>query len=65
MSMESTGWFLHEPAPRTRSERHAIVRSVNMLFERADAIDREVVAESRRCERLTGRCWGRRSEGKI
>ncbi|ACL16255.1 restriction endonuclease subunit S [Methanosphaerula palustris] len=35
------------------SEQHEIVRRVGLLFERADAIEREVVAAGRRCERLT------------
>ena len=35
------------------AEQHEIVRRVGMLFERADAIDREVVAAGQRRERLT------------
>jgi type I restriction enzyme S subunit len=39
----------HQPL----AEQHEIVRRVGLLFERADAIDREVTAAGRRCERLT------------
>ena len=35
------------------AEQHEIVRHVEALFERADAIEREVAAAGRRCERLT------------
>jgi hypothetical protein len=31
--------------------QHEIVRRVDLLFERADAFDQEVVAAGRRCER--------------
>jgi len=47
------------------AEQHEIVRRVGALFERADAIDREVVAASRRCERLTQAVLGRAFTGKI
>lgn len=35
------------------AEQREIVRRVGLLFERADAIEREVAAAGRRCERLT------------
>ncbi len=47
------------------TEQHEIVRYVVMLFERADAIDREVVAASRRCERLTQAVLGKAFAGKL
>jgi type I restriction enzyme S subunit len=35
------------------AEQHEIVRRVGMLFKRADAIEREVEAASRRCDAMT------------
>jgi type I restriction enzyme S subunit len=35
------------------AEQREIVRRVGLLFERADAVEREVAAAGRRCERLT------------
>ena len=35
------------------AEQHEIVHRIRLLFERADAIDQEVAAAGRRCERLT------------
>lgn len=50
----------------TQAVRYAegIVRRVGLLFERADAIDREVAAD-RRCERLTQAVLGKASSGKL
>jgi type I restriction enzyme, S subunit len=42
-----------------------IVRRVGALFERADAIDREVVAAGRRCEQLTQAALGKASKGEL
>jgi len=47
------------------AEQHEIVRRVGLLFERADAIDREVVAASRRCERLTQAVLGKAFRGEL
>jgi type I restriction enzyme S subunit len=47
------------------AEQHEIVRRVGMLFERADAIDREVAAAGRRCERLTQAVLGKAFAGKL
>jgi type I restriction enzyme S subunit len=47
------------------AEQHEIVRRVGLLFERADAIDREVVVASRRCERLTQAVLGKAFSGKL
>ena len=47
------------------AEQHEIVRRVGLLFERADAIDREVVAAGRRCERLTQAVLGKAFAGKL
>lgn len=47
------------------AEQHEIVRHVGMLFERADAIDREVEAAGRRCERLTQAVLGRAFRGEL
>ena len=46
-------------------ESNEIVRRVGALFERADAIDREVVAARRRCERLTQAVLGKAFRGKL
>ena len=46
-------------------EQHEIVLRVNALFERADAFDQEVVAASRRCERLTQAVLGKAFAGKL
>ena len=35
------------------AKQHEIVRRFGLLFELADAFDREVVAAGQRCERLT------------
>jgi type I restriction enzyme S subunit len=48
-----------------RPEQHEIVRRVGALFERADAVDREVVAASRRCEVLTQAVLGKVFAGKL
>jgi type I restriction enzyme S subunit len=47
------------------AEQHEIVRRVGLLFERADAIEREVVAASRRCERLTQAVLGKAFRGEL
>jgi len=47
------------------AEQHEIVRSVDLLFERADVFDREVVAASWRCERLTQAVLGKAFSGKL
>jgi type I restriction enzyme S subunit len=47
------------------AEQHEIVRRVSLLFERADAFDKEVVAASRRCERLTQAVLGNAFSGKL
>ena len=47
------------------AEQHEIVRRVGMLFEHADAIDREVVAAGRRCERLTQAVLGKAFHGEL
>jgi type I restriction enzyme S subunit len=47
------------------AEQHEIIRRVGLLFERADAIDREVAAVGRRCERLTQAVLARAFAGKL
>ena len=47
------------------AEQHEIVRRVGLLFERADAIDREVAAAGRRCERLTQAVLARAFSGRL
>ena len=47
------------------AEQHEIVRRVGLLFECADAFDREVVLASRRCERLTQGVLGKAFAGKL
>jgi type I restriction enzyme, S subunit len=47
------------------AEQHEIVRRVGLLFERADAFDQEVVAASRRCERLTQAVLGKAFRGEL
>ena len=47
------------------AEQYEIVLSVGLLFERADAFDREVVLASRRCERLTQAVLGKAFAGKL
>jgi len=47
------------------AEQYEIVRRVGMLFERADAIDREVVEAGRRCERLTQAVLAKAFTGKL
>ncbi|MFA4877017.1 MAG: restriction endonuclease subunit S [Methanoregula sp.] len=47
------------------AEQHEIVRRVGLLFERADAIDREVAAAGRRCERLTQAVLGKAFRGEL
>jgi type I restriction enzyme S subunit len=47
------------------AEQHEIVRRVGLLFERADAFDREVAAAGRRCERLTQAVLGKAFAGKL
>jgi type I restriction enzyme S subunit len=47
------------------AEQHEIVRRVVLLFERADAFDREVAAASLRCERLTQAVLGKAFAGKL
>jgi len=47
------------------AEQHEIVRRVGMLFERADAVDREIAAAGRRCERLTQAVLGKAFAGKL
>jgi len=47
------------------AEQHEIVMRVGMLFERADAIDREVAVAGKRCERLTQTVLGKMSSGKL
>jgi len=47
------------------AEQYEIVRRVGLLFERADAIDREVEAAGRRCERLTQAVLARAFRGEI
>ena len=42
-----------------------IIRLVGMLFKRADAIDREVEAAGRRCERLTQAVLGKAFAGRL
>jgi len=47
------------------AEQHEIVRRVGMLFEHADAIDQEVAAAGRRCERLTQAVLGKAFRGEL
>jgi type I restriction enzyme, S subunit len=48
------------------SEQHEIIRRVDLLFERADAFDQEVVAAGRRrCERLTQAVLGKAFSGRL
>lgn len=47
--MKEVRWDISPPL----AEQCEIVRRVGLLFERADAFDREVAAVSWRCERLT------------
>ena len=47
------------------AEQHEIVQRVDLLFERADAIDRKVAAAGRRCERLTQAVLGKEFAGKL
>ena len=47
------------------AEQHEIVRRVGLLFERADAFDHEVVAASRRCQRLTQAVLGKAFAGEL
>ena len=47
------------------AEQHEIVRHVGLLFEHADAIDREVEAAGRRCERLTQAVLAKAFAGKL
>jgi type I restriction enzyme S subunit len=47
------------------AEQHEIVRRVNALFECTDAIEREVAAASRRCERLTQAVLGKAFRGEL
>jgi type I restriction enzyme S subunit len=47
------------------AEQYEIVRRVGLLFERADAFDREVAAVGRRCERLTQAVLGKAFAGKL
>ena len=47
------------------AEQHEIVSRVGLLFERADAFDHEVVAASRRCERLTQAVLAKAFVGKL
>jgi type I restriction enzyme S subunit len=51
--------------PPPLAEQHEIVRRVGMLFKRADAIDREVAAAGRRCERLTQAVLGKAFTGRL
>ncbi|MFY9982652.1 MAG: restriction endonuclease subunit S [Methanoregula sp.] len=52
------------PLP-TLAEQREIVRRVGLLFERADAIDREVEVAGRRCERLTQAVLGKAFRGEL
>ncbi len=47
------------------AEQHEIVRRVGLLFARADAIDREVAAAGRRCERMTQAVLGKAFRGEL
>lgn len=47
------------------TEQYEIVHRVGLLFERADAFDREIAAASRRCERLTQAVLGKAFAGKL
>jgi type I restriction enzyme S subunit len=47
------------------AEQHEIIRRVESLFERADAIEWEVVVASRRCERLTQAVLGKAFRGEL
>ena len=47
------------------AEQYEIVRRVGMLFERADAIDREIAAAGRRCERMTQAVLAKAFAGKL
>ncbi len=49
----------------TRLNQHEIVQRVGLLFERADAIDREVAAAGRRTERLTQAVLAKAFSGKL
>lgn len=46
-------------------EQHEIVRRVGLLLERADAIDREVAAATKRAEKLTQAVLGKAFSGKL
>jgi type I restriction enzyme S subunit len=47
------------------AEQFEIVRRVNALFERADAIERDVMAASRRCDRLSQSVLGKAFRGEL
>jgi type I restriction enzyme S subunit len=47
------------------AEQQEIIRRVGLLFERADAFDREVAAAGRRCERLTQVVLGKAFRGEL
>jgi type I restriction enzyme S subunit len=47
------------------SEQHEIVRRVDALFDRADAIEREVVAATKRAEALTQAVLGKAFRGEL
>jgi type I restriction enzyme S subunit len=47
------------------AEQHEIVRLVNILFERADEIEREVVAATKRTEALTQAVLGKAFRGEL
>ncbi len=49
----------------SKEESNEITRRVNALFARADAFDRQVVAASRRCERLTQAVLGKAFRGEL
>jgi len=46
-------------------EQHEIVRRVEALFERADTIEREVVAATKRTEALTQAVLGKAFAGRL
>jgi type I restriction enzyme S subunit len=47
------------------AEQHEIVRRIEALFDRADAIEREVVVATKRCERLTQAVLGKAFSGEL
>jgi hypothetical protein len=54
-----------EEFPPPRTEQHEIVRRVGLLFERANAIEQDVAAATKRTEVLTQAVLARAFSGKL